>query len=182
MAYAQPGYSMRAARPVVLAPVIPIRPPKTILKPPSMQWPKVLLLTVATLGIFGAFWAILQANFIKKISPRYNGRGLLTLIFAISVGYLGGLAIALAITPHDGYLHGYDMRMLIPIASLLTAFVLCVLTVACILEMRRGLLEYYGSAPVQLQLDVAMTLLFNIFYFQYHLQRIAQVKSGYLAR
>ena len=178
MVQALPDYSQPAAsRGTFLAPVIVMPRRGTGPAPPALPWTAVMALTVATLGLFGMIWACVQANFIKKISPHHNGRNLLALALSLVLAYFSLLGVVAAMTPQDGFLNGYDMRMLMPVVTLLTAFVLCILWIAAILEMRHGLLDYYNSVePIGLRLNTFMTIFLSVCFFQYHLRRIAQWK------
>lgn len=173
------------APPVYAAPVAPAAGTGPV--PPGMHWAVVMVLAGLTLGLFAIIWAFVEASFIKKISPRRNGRGLLFAILLINVIYLGAFFLAYY-DYHGG--HGYWNRLsniepeiVMPSMGYLLAPVLWILGIVAIFRMRRGLLNYYNSTePIQLRLGAFMTFFFSIYYFPHHLQRIAKWKqTGQLA-
>jgi hypothetical protein len=149
--------------------------------PPAMHWFLLAFLTVITFGIFGIIWAFVQASFVKKLSPKCNGRGFLFLTLAlniVSILVLMFLAVGMRDGEFSRAFHAEKEVILPQIASV--AYVLItILFVVAMFRMRSGLQTYYNSIePIQLRLSAAMTFFFNIYYFQYQFRRIAQWKKS----
>lgn len=66
------------------------------------------------------------------------------------------------------------------LASFATGFLFSwLLWIVAIFEIREELLEHYNTRePVGLRLNLVMTLLFSVVYFQFHLNRIAREKTA----
>lgn len=145
-----------------------------------MHWFVVFLLGSFTLGVFSIIWAFVIAGFVKKISPRCNGRGLLFAILVLDLGYL--LMFVLAIVVNRT---GHWDRSLLPnpettfsILGFLLSVMMSIMAITAIFRMRRGMLTYYNATePIRLRLSGAMTFFFSIYYLQYHLSRIATWKK-----
>jgi hypothetical protein len=172
-----------AAAGAVVTPIAPVfAGAETGPTPPSLNWFLLIVLATVTLGLFGMIWAFIETGFIKKISPKCNGRGLLLLAVAMDLAYLIMLALynfagsTFGLYPHDAFL-------LLVVVGAIVAVSLPILLIRALFRMRTGLLDYYNSTePIQLRLSKAMTFFFNIYYFQYHLSRIAKwKKTGQLA-
>lgn len=148
--------------------------------PPSMHWFVVFLLGSLTLGIFSVVWAFKIAGFVKKISPRCNGRGLLFAILVLDLGYflLFVLAILVNRTGHWDRSAFPDPQTAITAMGFLVMIMASIMAISAIFRMRRGMLDYYNSTePIRLRLSGAMTFFFSIYYLQYHLSRIATWKK-----
>ncbi len=144
--------------------------------PPSMHWFVVMLLGSLTLGVFSIVWAFKIAGFVKKVSPRCNGRGLLFSILALDLLYALFVVLA-AVASRTGH---WDTRIytdpqtVISALGVLVVITISIMAINAIFRMRRGLLDYYNSTePIRLRLSGGMTFFFSIYYLQYHLRRIA---------
>jgi len=54
-------------------------------KPPSLHWGVVLVLYIATLGLFGLIWAFVQAAFARKADPESKAMIYLAIAVALYV-------------------------------------------------------------------------------------------------
>lgn len=54
-------------------------------KPPSLHWSVVLVLYIATLGLFGLVWAFVQAAFARKADPESKAMIYLAIAVALYV-------------------------------------------------------------------------------------------------
>ena len=139
--------------------------------PPEMHWALLVVLTWITFGLGGLVWAFREALFVKKIDPA--SKGVLWLVVSLLgmaaqiVAYIGMFSA----TSISGAQADLGLIMLLNIVILAAALM-------AVFGMRRSLVSYYNTAePVGLRLSGAMTLFFNILYFQYHLSRIARWKK-----
>lgn len=135
--------------------------------PTDFHWALVLLLGIFTCGIFSDVWLIIEAAFVKKIKPE--SKGLLFMILAIGGAFFGGF---LGRAMSGMYRGGPNpMGALIVLASVVLYFV-------AVFQMRSDLEDYYNRVePINLRLSGVMTFFFAVWYFQYHLSRIAQWKK-----
>ena len=148
---AAPAIRTQPAAPAILYP-----------EPPSLHWGIVLALGFITCGLFGWVWAFVQAGFVKKVDP--SSKALLYYALAVA-GFV--LAIVMNVS-----------RQFVPLAGLIQ-LTGTVLFIGGAFSMRGSLEEHYNSAePIGLTLSGVMTFFFNIYYFQYHLTRIAEAKKA----
>ena len=122
----------------------------------------MLALGFITCGLFGWVWAFVQAGFVKKIDP--SSKALLYYGLAVA-GFVSAIVMNVS-------------RQFVPLAGLmqLTGTVLFIVGA---FSMRGSFEEHYNSAePIGLTLSGVMTFFFNIYYFQYHLTRIAEAKKA----
>jgi hypothetical protein len=142
------------------APVAPQYPP-----PPSLHWGIVLLLAVLTCGLFLWVWAIVQALWLKKVAPQSKT----LLLYSIAIGLLV-LSVVAGVS-------GATMQRSSPLAALLEIAGAIVFLVGAF-KMRDALEEHYNSAePIGLSLSGVMTFFFAVYYFQYHFNRINEMKQ-----
>jgi uncharacterized protein DUF4339 len=129
--------------------------------PPSLHWGIVALLGLFTCGLFGIIWAFVQASFVKKIDPAskavmYYGIGM-ALMFAA-----GGLSAV------------PQMKEFSSLVNLVGAG----FWIYSAFNVRASLLKHYNSVePIGLVLSPVMTFFFNVYYFQYHFTRMAELKK-----
>ena len=133
--------------------------------PPSLHWGIVLLLGVLTCGLFLWVWAIVQAVWLKKVAPQNKT----LLLYSIAIGLLV-LSVVAGVS-------GATTQRPSPIAALLEIGGAIVFLVGAF-KMRDALEEHFNSAePIGLSLSVVMTFFFAIYYFQYHFNRINEMKQ-----
>jgi uncharacterized membrane protein len=131
--------------------------------PPQLHWALVLLFSILTLGIFMIVWLFVQSTWVRKINPASN----VTTQFAV---YL-----ALAIFGQI-LVEGSDNLKAVGLVITLASYVVFYFGAY---SMRRSMLNHYNSVePLQLKLSAAMVFLFSVFYFQYHMTRIARWKAA----
>ena len=126
--------------------------------PPSLHWGFVLLLGIVTCGIFLWVWAIVQANWVRKVQP--NSKGMILWSFAILCSLIDGVLSALPDNNAKG---------------LMTLFRLAgaILWISGSFSMKNSIEEHYNTAePIGLSLNGVMVFFFNVFYFQYHFTQI----------
>lgn len=132
--------------------------------PPSLHWALVLLLGIVTCGIFLWVWAIVQANWVRKVQP--NSKGMVLWSFAILCSLIDGVLSAL---PDS------NVKGLMAIFRLAGA----ILWISGSFSMKNSIEEHYNSAePIGLSLNGVMVFFFNVFYFQYHFTRINEMRKS----
>ncbi len=136
--------------------------PASLPAPPGLHWGLVILFGALTAGIFFAVWAFIQQNWIKRIAPETETKGLVCL-----VGYvLFWIAYIIASTTSHAVL------TVVFLVAYLTLFYFWVFASGS--AMRR----YYNQVePIELKLSNAMLIFFNMIYLQYHMHRIANWKK-----
>ena len=137
----------------------------TNVTPPRLHWAIVLLLTVATLGIFYIIWMFVQARWIKRIDPESNATSLLVICVVLELG--GQILIE---TSADG--SGTS------VAGGLLLLAGTVIGVVAFFSMRRSMLDYFNrQQPQGLRLSAALTFFLGALYLQHHMTRIAKWKE-----
>jgi hypothetical protein len=132
--------------------------------PPSLHWAIVLLLGIVTCGIFLWVWAIVQANWVRKVQPA--SKGMVFWSFAILLSLVNGVLSAVP----DNAAKGFGA-----IARIAAA----ILWIAGSFSMRSSIEEHYNTAePIGLELNGVMTFFFNVFYFQYHFTKINEARKS----
>jgi hypothetical protein len=121
--------------------------------PPSLHWAIVLILTIATVGIFAWIWAFVQAIWVKRLTGTWKP----LLWLSVSLG----LVVVASIRNPDAS---------VP-ASLGWLFVLGVFSV------RYHIIRHYNSIePIHLKIGFWQTFFGSIFYLQHHFREIARLK------
>ena len=135
--------------------------PQLVPLPPNLHWSIVLILGVLTRQLFNLIWALVQANWARKLSgdnkpmvlvamyPAGMIAGILTTALYRNAGIGGLFILAGAIV----YLFG-------------------------VFSIKAAMEEYYNSTEkVGLQLSGVMTFFFSTVYIQYHINSLARWKK-----
>jgi len=135
--------------------------PQLVPLPPNLHWSIVLILGVLTRQLFNLIWALVQANWARKLSgdnkpmvlvamyPAGMIAGILTTALYRNAGIGGLFIIAGAIV----YLFG-------------------------VFSIKAAMEEYYNSREnISLVLSGVMTFFFSTVYLQYHINSIARWKK-----
>jgi len=144
------------------AAVAPALEPQLVPLPPNLHWAIVLILGLVTRQLFNLVWALIQANWARKLTgdnkpmvlvamyPAGMVAGVLTMVLYKDAAALGGLfIIAGAIV----YLFG-------------------------VFSIKAAMEEYYNSTDIiGLTLSGVMTFFFSTVYIQYHINRLARWKK-----
>ncbi len=140
--------------------------------PPNLPWGLVLLFSFLTCGLFMIVWNLILSAWVRRVQPNTQA-----LIYYIA-GYLLLLAnsgasfgFLLAMQHH----HLYQRH---PLASIV-ALIGWVVRLVARFTMRASLEEHFnGPDPLGLRLSGIMTFFFGGLYFQYHLNRINELKHA----
>jgi hypothetical protein len=132
--------------------------------PPNWHWAIVLVLGVVTRQLFNLIWALIQANWARKLIgdnkpmvlvamyPAAMIAGILTMILFRGESYagIGGLFIVAG----------------------------AIVYIVGVFSIRAAMEEYYNSTEnIGLSLSGVMTFFFSTVYLQYHINRIARWKK-----
>ncbi len=157
---------------------MPMRPHGGGPIPPEGSWIAVWLIGAITFGIYVIIVLLKHLNFVKQIDPQNNskklwltGIGLVVgvVVLSILLGIVAGVSGSGAIAGLAGII-----AILFPIVYI--GAIVCMYM--AIFKMRTSILNYYNTVePIGLRLSPIMTFFFNIYYFQYHFDRIATWKK-----
>lgn len=140
------------------AAVAPAPEPELVPLPPNFHWAIVLLLGIATLGLFNILWALIQANWARRLIKDNKPLALVAM-------YPAGVVTVVMMTAFR--------VALVPLVNLITGIVYLV----GIFSIRSAMEDYYNSTEnIGLSLSGVMTFFFSTVYLQYHVNRIARWK------
>jgi hypothetical protein len=140
--------------------------------PPNLHWALVLVLAVCTCGIFSVIWDLVQVLWMKRVEPGTKALpyfiGYVVLSF-LNAGASMGTSAAMM---RGGHPHNSPLSIFIGIA----VFVLVILYR---FSMKNSLERHFnGPEPLGLRLGPIMTFFFGGLYFQYHFNRINEMKHA----
>ena len=141
--------------------------------PPNLSWVLVLVLSIVTCGLFSFIWDFVQSAWMRHVQPTSNALFLYIAAFiaelfnaSFSVGNMMSLHAGLGLRHHN------------PWGSLLGLLAFALL-IAARFSMRASLEDYYNRVdPIGLRLGPVMTFFFGDLYFQYHFNKINDIKRG----
>lgn len=134
--------------------------------PPNLHWALVLLLSFVTCGIFFWIWALVEANWVRKVQP--DSKGMIFWASAVLLGFLNGVLTAI---PDDG---GKGLRGLVSLVAI-------TLWIVGAYSVKNSVEEHYNTAePIGLELNGVVTFFFFIFvfYLQHHFTRINEMRRS----
>jgi hypothetical protein len=127
--------------------------------PPNLHWAIVLVLGTVTLGLFNTVWALIQANWARKLSGNNKP---MVLVAMYPAGVVTGTIMGILKVP------------LVPLVNLVTGIVYLV----GIFSIRDAMEDYYNSIEnIGLSLSGVVTFFFSTVYIQYHINKIARWKK-----
>jgi hypothetical protein len=144
--------------------VSPVEPVKL---PPNLHWGWLLLIDAVTRSYFNFIWAIVQANWARKLIGRNTP---LVLVVMYPAGIVaGGITVGVATA-----LHAEALRAL---GGLLVIAGFVSLVVANF-KIAGAMEEYYNHVEdIGMSLSGAMIFFFGTIYIQYHVNRLARWKK-----
>lgn len=139
--------------------------------PPDLHWGLVLLFSILTCGLFSVAWDLVQVLWMKKVQPDTKAM-MYFIIFAILwLSNLGSSAGRIGIAMHGRVAHPSPLAGLISLATL-------VFLIVFRFSMRNSLEQHFnGPEQFGLRLGGIMTFFFGGLYFQYHFNRINEIKE-----
>ena len=135
---------------------------------PNLHWSLVLILGVITRQLFNLIWAVVQANWARKL---INNNKPLVLVAMYPAGIIAGIA-AEVFRGGAGEGDALGFVALICIIGGVIAYIIGIFNIRSAME------EYYNSTEnIGLSLSGAMTFFFSTVYIQFHINRIAHWKK-----
>lgn len=166
-AYAPPLYvAPGTAAPGALSPAVEA--------PPNLSWGLYIFLIFITCGLFAVIYELIQAAWIRRIYPASRVlfiyiAALLCYVINIAASLGRGIIVAQTHTPGTSY----------GLVGGLFSLVYLVLVLVARFTMRSELEQHYNSVePIGLSLSGVMTFFFGSIYFQYHFNRINELKRA----
>src|SRR6267378_1289047 len=151
-----PVATVAPATPAVSAP-----PAQLVPLPPNLHWALVLLLDAVTRNLFNLIWALVLANWGRKLCGNNKP---MVLVAMYPAGIITGM-IAAAVTGSTAL-------------SGIFIFAGLVVYLLGIFSIREAIEDYYNSTEnIGLTLSGPMTFFFSTIYLQYHVNRLARWKK-----
>ena len=132
--------------------------------PPNWHWSIILILGIITRQLFNLIWALLQANWARKLSGDNKP---MVLVAMYPAGMIAGILIMVLFRGDS-------------LAGLGGLFILAgaIVYLVGVFSIRAAMEEYYNSTEnIGLQLGGVMTFFFSTIYIQYHINKIAKWKK-----
>jgi uncharacterized protein DUF4339 len=146
----------------VTTPAAPVNEARLVPLPPNWHWAIVLILDIVTRQLFNLVWAMIQANWARKLSGDNKP---MVLVAMYPAGIIAGI-LAAAMYPRSAWIGG----LLILAGSIVYLF--------GVFSIKAAMEEYYNSVEnIGLQLSGVMTFFFSTIYLQYHINSIARWKK-----
>jgi len=140
--------------------------------PPNLHWGLVLLFSILTCGLFSVIWDFVQVMWVKRVEPQSKA-----LLYFIIFIVLWLLNLSSTITRMSLMMHGTVPRN--SVLSILISLSVIVFLIVYRFTMRDSLEQHFnGPDPVGLRLSGVMTFFFGGLYFQYHFNRINEIKAA----
>ena len=136
--------------------------PQPVSLAPNLHWTIVLLLDIVTRQLFNMIWALVLANWARKL---INNNKPLVLVAMYPAGIVAGVLVMLT------------NNSLAPLGGIFILAGVIVYLVG-IFSIKAAMEEYYNwTEKMGLQMSGAMTFFFSTIYIQYHVNRIARWKK-----
>jgi hypothetical protein len=136
--------------------------PQLVELPPNWHWSIVLILGIVTRQFFNLIWALIQANWARKLSGNNKA---MVLVAMYPAGIITGILITILL-PRYAPLGG----LFIGGGAIVYLF--------GVFAIRNAMEDYYNSKEnIGLTLTGVMTFFFSTVYIQYHINRIARWKK-----
>ena len=136
--------------------------PQLVPLPPNLHWAIVLILDIVTRQLFNMIWALVLANWARKL---INNNKPLVLVAMYPAGIIAGVLVMMTDSS------------LAPLGGL---FILAgvIIYLVGIFSIKSAMEEYYNwTEKMGLQMSGAMTFFFSTIYIQYQVNRIARWKK-----
>jgi hypothetical protein len=135
--------------------------PQLVPLPPNWHWSIVLILGVLTRQLFNLIWALVQANWARKLSGDNKP---MVLVAMYPAGMIAGI-LTTALYRNAGL-------------GALFIFAGAIVYLFGVFSIKAAMEEYYNSTEkVGLQLSGVMTFFFSTVYIQYHVNSLARWKK-----
>lgn len=138
--------------------------PELVPLPPNWHWAIVLVLGIVTRQLFNLIWALIQANWARKLSGDNKP---MVLVAMYPAAMIAGV-LAMILFRGQAY------------AGLGSLFIIAgaIIYLVGVFSIKAAMEEYYSSTEnIGLSLSGVMTFFFSTVYIQYHINRIARWKK-----
>jgi GYF domain 2 len=132
--------------------------------PPNWHWAIILVLGVITRQLFNLVWALIQANWARRL---INDNKPMVLVAMYPAGMVAGIMMTILFRGQT-------------LAGLGGLFILAgaIVYIVGVFSIRAAMEEYYNSTEnIGLQMSGVMTFFFSTVYIQYHINQIAKWKK-----
>jgi GYF domain 2 len=132
--------------------------------PPNWHWAIILVLGVITRQLFNLVWALIQANWARRL---INDNKPMVLVAMYPAGMVAGIMMTILFRGQT-------------LADLGGLFILAgaIVYIVGVFSIRAAMEEYYNSTEnIGLQMSGVMTFFFSTVYIQYHINQIAKWKK-----
>ena len=148
--------------------------------PPNLHWGLVLLIGWLTSGLFLLIWEFVQTSWLKKVQPDATALKKYITAYGLLFGALILGIIAAVVSAATGQAGNTPVvGILLGLLAVLGYFAGIVMIFVARFSERTSLEQHFnGPEPIGLRLSGAMTFFFGGLYFQYHLNRINQLKMA----
>ncbi len=159
-----------------MAPSYPVANPAAYPDAPNLSWGLVLLFAFFTCSLFMWVWNLVLASWMKRVQPNskavlYYAAATILLFFQVIAGTHSRVTMF-----QPGmhwwvtYYTAHPLRNMLSLAT-------WIVRIIARFTMRSELEQHFNTAePVGLSLSGVMTFFFGGLYFQYHLNRINELK------
>jgi hypothetical protein len=139
--------------------------PEPVPLPPNLHWSIVLVLGIVTRQLFNLIWALIQANWARKLIGDNKP---MVLVAMYPAAMIAGVLIMILFR-EESFAAGLGGLFIIAGA---------IIYVVGVFSIRSAMEDYYNSTEnIGLTLSGAMTFFFSTVYIQYHINRIARWKK-----
>ena len=140
--------------------------------PPNLSWVLVLLFAFFTCGIFAVVWNLVLAAWFNRIEPARKILTYYIIATVLVILNLGGSYGSVIVAMHHGVVTRHPLASMIGIGAWVARLI-------ARFTFRSALEDHYNRVePLGLRLSGVMTFFFGCLYFQYHLNRINEMKQA----
>jgi hypothetical protein len=140
--------------------------PDLVPLPPNLHWAVLLILEIVTRQLFNLIWALVQANWARKLIKNNKP---LVLVAMYPAGIIAGIMAEVVSGSNSDAL---AIPAIVCIIGGVIAYIIGIFSIRSAME------EYYNSTEnIGLSLSGVMTFFFSAVYLQYHINRIARWKK-----
>ena len=172
----QPPFDAASTPPVYTPPAAPYVQPAYAASPypdpPNLHWALVLVIGICTCGIFFVIWDLVQVLWMKRVDPQTKSLPYYIAYVILSFLNVGTSMGTSAAIMQGGHPHNSPLSVLISCAAF-------VMIIVYRFAMRNSLERHFnGPEPLGLRLGPVMTFFFGGLYFQYHFNRLNEMKQA----
>jgi hypothetical protein len=140
-------------------------PAQLVPLPPNLHWSLVLLLGIFTRQLFNLIWALIQANWARKLSGNNKA---MVLVAMYPASMVAGIMVMIFLRDEG----------LAPLGGLLI-LAGAIVYLFGVFTIRSDMEDYYNSTEnIGLSLSGVMTFFFSTVYLQYHINRLHRWKKS----